>query len=87
MLVLNTPLLSMKKMAKYCPQCAFTRKMKHINSKVKYIGKKRSPNHRFDQLKCHCCPHIETSQLICKAKQLSGFYMRATLTLNGLSKK
>ena len=31
-----------------------------------------------------CCPHIETSQLICTANQLTGFYMRATLALNGL---
>ena len=30
------------------------------------------------------CPHIETSQLICKANQLTGFYMRVTLALNGL---
>ena len=29
-------------------------------------------------------PHIETSQLICKSNQLTGFYMRATLALNGL---
>ena len=36
---------------------------------------------------CHCCPHIETSQLICTANQLTGFYMRATLTLNGLREK
>ena len=27
---------------------------------------------------------IETSQLICAANQLTGFYMRATLTINGL---
>ena len=31
-----------------------------------------------------CCPHIETSQMICCANQLTGFYMRATLTLNGV---
>ena len=36
--------------------------------------------------KCQCCPHIETSQLICTANQLTGFYMRATLALNGLIK-
>ena len=24
-------------------------------------------------IKCHCCPHIETSQLICTANQLTGF--------------
>ena len=28
--------------------------------------------------------HIETSQMICNANQLTGFYMRATLELNGL---
>ena len=36
-----------------------------------------------------CCPHIGTSQLICFANQLTGFYMRATqmttLDWNGLS--
>ena len=31
-------------------------------------------------------PHIETSQLSYTANQLTGFYMRATLALNGLSK-
>ena len=31
------------------------------------------------------CPHIETSQLICHANQLTGFYMRATLALDRLS--
>ena len=25
-----------------------------------------------------CCPHIETSQLVCTANQLTGFYMRET---------
>ena len=29
--------------------------------------------------------HIETSQLIWKAHQLTGFYMRATLSFNGLN--
>ena len=28
---------------------------------------------------------METSQLICTANQLTGFYMRATLTFNGLT--
>ena len=36
-------------------------------------------------IKCQCCPHIETSQLICTANQLTGFYIRATLALNGLN--
>ena len=41
---------------------------------------------KFGQLiiKCHCFPHIETSELICCANQLTGLYMTATLTLNGL---
>ena len=37
-----------------------------------------------EPIKCQCCPHIETSQLICSAHQLTGFYMRETLTFNGL---
>ena len=36
-------------------------------------------------IKCQCCPHIETTQLICTADHLTRFYMRATLTLNGLN--
>ena len=32
-----------------------------------------------------CFPHIETSQLICCANRLTGFYMSTTLALNGLS--
>ena len=31
-----------------------------------------------------CFPHIETSQLICIANQLAGFYMRAAVAINGL---
>ena len=38
-----------------------------------------------EPIKCQCCRHIETSQLICIANQLTGFYMRATSALNGLS--
>ena len=38
-------------------------------------------------MKCQCCSHIETSQLICTANQLTGFYMRATLAFNGLNSK
>ena len=37
------------------------------------------------ELKCQCYPHIETSQLICCANKLTGFYMRATLAFNGLT--
>ena len=39
----------------------------------------------FNPLNAKCCPHIETSQLICKANQLTRFYVRATLVFNGLS--
>ena len=39
---------------------------------------------RFWPIKCRCCPDIETSQLICCANQLTGFYTSATLALNGL---
>ena len=34
--------------------------------------------------KFHCCHHIESSQLIWCANQLTGFYTRATLEFNGL---
>ena len=39
---------------------------------------------KFERIKCQCCTHIETIQFICCANQLTGFYMRATLALNGL---
>ena len=32
-------------------------------------------------------PHIETSQLICSANQLTGFYIRETLTFNELDEQ
>ena len=35
-------------------------------------------------IKCQRCSHIETSQLVCTANQLAGFYMKSTLALNGL---
>ena len=35
-------------------------------------------------IKCQCCSHIETSQLIFTTNQLTGFYMRATLAFIGL---
>ena len=39
----------------------------------------------LEPIKCQFCPHIETSPLICTANQLTGFYIRATLALNGLN--
>ena len=32
-----------------------------------------------------CCTHVETSPLTCTANQLTGFYTRERLALNGLS--
>ena len=34
------------------------------------------------QLKCQSCQNRETSQLICRTNQLTGFYMMATLAFN-----
>ena len=40
---------------------------------------------RFNIIKNDQCPsHIETSQLICSANQLTGFYMRGILVVKGL---
>ena len=39
---------------------------------------------KTELIKCKRCPHTETSQLICHANQLTAFYLRATLALNGL---
>ena len=36
-------------------------------------------------IKRQSCHHIETSQLICSANQLIGFYMMATLAFNDLN--
>ena len=41
--------------------------------------------HKINSIKCQSYTHIETSQLICTASRLTGFYMRATLAFNGLS--
>ena len=48
----------------------------HCLSAVRYL--------LHEPFTCQCCPHVETSQLICTANQLSGFYMRATFAFNGL---
>ena len=42
---------------------------------------------RHERVKWKCCLHIETSQLVCCANQLTGFYWKATLAFNGLSIK
>ena len=36
-------------------------------------------------IKRQSCPHIETTQLICTAIHLTGFYMSATLAFNRLN--
>ena len=36
-------------------------------------------------IKSRICHHIETSQLICWANQLTGFYMMTTITFNELT--
>ena len=40
---------------------------------------------KFNPLKSQCCPHLETSQLICCANHFAGFYVRAALAFNGLN--
>ena len=42
-------------------------------------------NDSLNPLNANVALNIETSQLICTANQLSGFYMRATLSFNGLN--
>ena len=39
----------------------------------------------FYPIKCQqCCPHMETSQIICTAGRLTGFCVGATLAVNGI---
>ena len=38
----------------------------------------------FWPMNCQCCSHMETSQLICTANRLTGFYVGATLAANEL---
>ena len=42
-------------------------------------------NSSYQLIKRQSCHHIETSQLICRANQLTGFYMMTTLAFNELS--
>ena len=67
--------------------------MKHeqfVSSKGKF--KKEIDNNNLNNLdnnlqlvKRQSCHHIETSQLICSANQLTGFYMIAILAFNELN--
>ena len=54
----------------------------HHNAKVVYT--KFVITDTIYPIKYQCCPHIETSQLICCANELTGFYMMVTLALIGL---
>ena len=47
----------------------------------------RAHDRSLKPIKCQCCTHVETSQLIFTANQLTGFYVRATMVFNGLSIK
>ena len=47
-----------------------------VNLRIKTITK---------PIKCQCCPHIETNQLIYRVNQLTDFYIWATLAFNGLN--
>ena len=53
---------------------------------MKKVCKKFEVTWSGKPIKCQCCPHIEGSQLIWTANQLIGFYMKAILALNGLSR-
>ena len=64
-------------------QCDLTH---NRNNRKVYINESLSWVLSISPIKCQCCPHIETRQLICTANQLTDFYMRATLALNGLSR-
>ena len=59
--------------------CHFALEINLIEKRCNLIGQEHLP------IKCQGCPDIETSQLICRAHQLTGFYMRATLARNGLN--
>ena len=38
-----------------------------IEIKCPFSKRNLHPQDMLNQFKCHCCPHIETSQLICRA--------------------
>ena len=57
-----------------------------VTQNCKYLVQLAMQNIALNETKCQCCPYIETSQLICSTNQLTGFYTRATLALNGLNK-
>ena len=60
-------------------------KLCHINQTGQTRRRKETCIKFINPLNASVDPHIETSQLICTANQLTGFYMRATLACNGLS--
>ena len=58
----------------------------HQKTYDQFQGKQKWTNlfQLVETIKCQCCPHIETSQLIHTANQLTRFCMRATLAFNAL---
>ena len=58
-------------------------KKKPTNIQTK--NKNSKTNNRIMQKQKVISPHIEISQLIYPANKLTGFYMRVTLALDGLS--
>ena len=50
-----------------------------IRARIKDLGRTAHGLTFNDQ----CSHHIETSQLICRANQLTGFYMMGTLVVKG----
>ena len=59
-------------------------KIQVVKRELHFVKKQ---NESFKPIKCHCCPYIETNQLICSANRLTGIYIRATLALSGLNKR
>ena len=53
---------------------------------VKFTGKIKSAKN-IQPFNDQCSHHIETSQLICSADQLTGCYIMGTLVVKGLKKK
>ena len=52
-----------------------------------YVAKHKSFYHGLNPITTNVPNHIETSQLICIANQLTGFYLMGTLVVKGLTKQ
>ena len=70
----------------HCAQCEYDVCSNCITSRIGnrfYHGKSFNCLSSFNLLNASCF-HIETSQLICTANKLTGFFIKATLAFNGL---